>query len=119
MNVTKTVIALGAVVVLSGMSLSAMALGLKGAVPFKPDAARGHLTAVKLCTGCHIVDKEQTGTAQPGVPSFIYMANKPGQTEKALANTMIHPFPPMIDTHLTTHEIKDLSVYILSLKSAK
>ena len=98
---------------------AASAQDLKGKLPFKPDPARGHQTAIKLCTSCHLVDKEQIGTTQPGVPSFMQMANRPGQTSDKLATIMIHPFPPMIDTHLTTHEIKDISAYILSLKVPK
>ena len=85
--------------------------------PFKPDPARGHVAATKLCATCHIIDKRQAGPAQPGVPSFHYMANKPGQSSEKLGNVMIHPFPPMIDAHLTIHEIKDISAYILSLKT--
>ena len=119
MNLKKITIIgwVGAVLCMSGNAV--LAQDLKGKQPFKPDPARGHKTAIKLCTGCHIIDKGQTGSTQPGVPSFIYMANKPDQSSDKLANIMIHPFPPMIDTHLTTHEIKDISAYILSLKAPK
>ena len=110
------------IVVCTGLMLcvsGAVALAQDGKKPFKPNPARGYETATKLCTGCHIIDNGQTGTAQPGVPSFLYMANKSGQSSDKLASFMIHPFPPMVDAHLTTHEIKDISAYILSLKTAK
>ena len=101
----------------SGQTVKAQ--DLRNGLPFEPDPMRGYATAVKLCTGCHIIDLKQTGKAQPGVPSFLYMANKPMQTVRKLSDSMIHPYPPMIDTHLTMHEIKDISAYILSLKSDK
>ena len=112
-------LALPLTLALSATGLSLMAQDMRDGLPFKPDPVKGYQTAQKLCTGCHVIDKGQTGTAKPGVPSFLYMANKPDQTGEKLAHSMIHPFPPMIDTHLTTHEIKDISTYILSLKPAK
>jgi mono/diheme cytochrome c family protein len=119
MNFTKTMIAACMGMALCLPAQSILAQDMRDGLPFKPNPTKGYETALKLCAGCHVIDKEQTGTAQPGVPSFLYMANKMGQTNENLASTMIHPFPPMVDTHLTTHEIKDISVYILSLKSGK
>ncbi|MCP4934625.1 MAG: cytochrome c [bacterium] len=117
MNLTTVIVASGLALCVSIPLVQAQ--DLRGNRPFNPDPARGYQTASKLCTTCHIIDNGQIGTVQPGVPSFIHMANKPGQTSEKLAAIMIHPFPPMIDTHLTTHEIKDISAYILSLKSKK
>jgi mono/diheme cytochrome c family protein len=87
------------------------------AKPFVPDPVRGLETARKLCASCHIVEESQKGAAQPGIPSFRYMANRDGQSEANLRENMIHPFPPMTDTHLTLKEIKNISAYILSLKT--
>ncbi len=117
MKLTKAIIVTGLAVCASVPLVQAQ--DMRGNLPFKPDSVRGYQTATKLCTNCHIIDRGQTGMAQPGVPSFNYMANKPGQSSDKLATIMIHPFPPMIDAHLTTHEIKDISAYILSLKSKK
>jgi mono/diheme cytochrome c family protein len=117
MDIRKTAIALLMGIALCVSFVAAVAQDMRKGLPFEPDPARGHETALKLCTGCHVIDKMQTGTMQPGVPSFLFMANKPGQTYEELENNMIHPFPPMIDAHLTIHEIKDISAYILSLKS--
>lgn len=84
--------------------------------PFQPDPVQGHVVAVKLCASCHIVDDQQNGVAQPGIPSFMHIAASPGRDADYLAAKMIHPYPPMIDTHLTAHEIQHLSAYIQSLK---
>ena len=88
---------------------------MKVNVPFKADPARGHQTAQKLCASCHIVSKTQKGPVHDGVPSFSHIGNLGGQNMQRLAVVMIHPKKPMIDLHLTTHEIKDIAAYILSL----
>ena len=119
MSWKKQVMVVGAGIVLCISSTMVLAQDLKGKKLFKADPARGYGTATKLCTSCHIIDNGQTGTVQAGVPSFMYLANKQGQSSEKLEGIMIHPFAPMIDTHLTTHEIKDISAYILSLKPSK
>lgn len=105
----------------------ALACGLAGAPsraqegpdlppPFEPKPERGRVLATKLCTSCHIVSPEQDGVAQAGIPSFMAIAGSPGRDERYLVNKMMHPFPPMIDAHLSDHEMRDLSSYIQSLK---
>lgn len=116
MKLIKAVIAAALGIMLFVPAPFAKAQDMRDGLPFEADPVRGHETATKLCTSCHIIDTAQTGTTQPGVPSFRYIASKPEQSLDKLARTMIHPFPPMIDAHLTNHEIKDISAYIMTLK---
>ena len=101
MNVPNIAIAGGMLIALWASANMALAEDPRGKIAFKPDPSRGHQTAMKLCTGCHVIDRQQTGTVQPGVPSFVYMANKQRQSPEKLAAALIHPFPPMIETHLS------------------
>jgi hypothetical protein len=63
---------------------------------------------------------EPKGSAQKaltaGIPSFMVIANKDGQSESKLKAFMLGPHPPMPQVQLTTHELDNLASYILSLK---
>lgn len=81
------------------------------------DTATGKQLAEKLCSNCHIVapgkDQQQV-TA--GIPSFMAVAKKDGQTAEKIAGFIIIPHPPMPEIQLTNHEIANLAAYIMLLK---
>ena len=84
-----------------------------------PSPKVGHLLAEKLCASCHIVGAQAAGASVPAdVPSFVAIANKPGQTAEAIAGRIVIPHPPMPQIHLTRNEIADLAAYILSLRKS-
>jgi mono/diheme cytochrome c family protein len=83
-----------------------------------PDAAKGRALAEKLCVSCHIVaEKAANATVSADVPSFVSIANKPGQTAEAIAGRIVLPHPPMPKIQLTRSEIADIATYISSLKA--
>lgn len=82
-----------------------------------PDAKAGQAVAKKLCTSCHMVGKQSaTASVLADVPSFVAIANKPGQSAESIAGRIVVPHPPMPRIHLSRNEIADLAAYILSLR---
>ncbi len=81
-----------------------------------PDAKTGKQIAEKLCVGCHIVGPTAEGTVPADVPSFMRIANEPGQSAETIAGAIVIPHPPMPTIHLTREEIGDIAAYILTLK---
>ncbi|HWK33211.1 MAG TPA: cytochrome c [Hyphomicrobium sp.] len=81
-----------------------------------PDAKTGKQIAEKLCVGCHIVGPIAEGTVPADVPSFMRIANEPGQSAERIAGAIVIPHPPMPTIHLTREEIGDVAAYILTLK---
>ncbi len=108
----------GGLALLAGVLIAA--LGLSGdpvRAQIHPDAKTGHQIASKLCTGCHIVDREAaSATVSADVPSFEAIANKPGQTAETIAGRIVIPHPPMPKIQLTREEIGDVAAYIMTLR---
>lgn len=84
--------------------------------PPQPDPARGQALAERLCSNCHEVGPGQSANAKVEPPSFRAIARRPGQTAEGLAGKIIVPHPEMPAVPVTLPEIRDLVVYILSLK---
>ena len=85
-----------------------------------PDIKTGHEIASKLCSGCHIVGEEAAKASVPAdVPTFMEIADKPGQTAETIAGRIVVPHPPMPTIDLTREEIGDVAVYIMSLRDSK
>jgi len=105
-------------VLLAGIVIASFALtGRTALAQIGPDPKAGQDLAEKLCTSCHIVSKQAaSASVSADVPSFIAIANKPGQTAEAIAGRIVIPHPPMPQIHLTRNEIADLAAYILSLR---
>ncbi len=80
------------------------------------DARRGRELATRLCTNCHVVDRQASGPVRADVPGFPAIANRAGVTAERLAGAIIIPHPAMPGVQLTTAEIRDIVAYILSLK---
>ncbi len=79
-------------------------------------AGLGLETAKIWCVQCHVVEPDGTGTAQGAAPTFNEVANRAGQTVEKTENWLIDPHPPMPDLLLAREDIRNLSLYILSLK---
>ena len=80
------------------------------------NSQRGYELAARLCTNCHVIDRQASGTIRTDVPSFPAIANRPEATAEHLAGKIIVPHPAMPGVPLTVAEIRDIVAYILSLK---
>ena len=84
-----------------------------------PDPENGQALARKLCVACHLIENATDGVTQADVPSFSAIANRPNQSVEALTNWLMAPHAPMPDPHLTRKEIRDLTGYIIFLRTAQ
>lgn len=81
-----------------------------------PDVENGNKLARTLCTTCHLIGEPTEHPVPADVPSFVSIANRPGQTLDHLSNWLTEPHPPMPNLNLTRTEIRNLSGYIFSLR---
>ena len=82
------------------------------------DPSRGHDIARQSCSSCHLVDLEQRGPVPDGIPSFMALAARPGETENDLLGSLINPpHPQMPSTPLDRQQMRDTVAYILSLRA--
>jgi cytochrome c len=86
-----------------------------GEVPTS-SAQAGRETALRACSGCHLVGDSDPKQAPEGVPTFRSLARNQAITEARLRGFLHAPHPPMPDLALTRREIDDLVSYILSLR---
>ena len=77
----------------------------------------GRQLALRLCSGCHVVEGKADATAPAGLPSFRGIANRPDQTAERIRNVLINPHLPMPDMQLSRHEIDKLLAYVDSLRA--
>ncbi|CCB64553.1 MULTISPECIES: hypothetical protein [unclassified Hyphomicrobium] len=84
-----------------------------------PDIENGNNLARKLCTSCHLIGEPANAPVPSDVPTFAGIANQPGQTLDHLATWLTRPHPPMPNLNLTRIEIRDLTGYIMSLRTEK
>ncbi len=80
------------------------------------DPARGRDVASRLCTSCHVIDRDATTPMRADIPSFAAIARRTGATAEHLAGRIIVPHPVMPGVALTAQEIRDIVAYILTLK---
>ncbi|KAB2847924.1 MAG: cytochrome c [Hyphomicrobiaceae bacterium] len=97
--------------------LLAAGFALAQGPPPPPDIAKGRELAERSCSSCHLTGPTASGPIVPNVPPFSAIANFPGQSPERIAGKIIIPHPFMPTLNLTMREIRDLSAYILSLKS--
>lgn len=82
------------------------------------DPQRGRELARRLCTTCHVIDRDaSTPSRTADVPSFPAIADRAGVTAAWIAGAIIIPHPAMPDVRLTMQEVRDVVAYILSLKN--
>lgn len=80
------------------------------------DPQRGREFSMRLCTACHVTDRQTSGPVRTDVPSFPTIADRSGVTAEHLAGRIIVPHPAMPGVPLTAAEIRDIVAYILSLR---
>jgi mono/diheme cytochrome c family protein len=82
------------------------------------DLRQGRRLALDVCASCHAVRRGQTQSPLPTAQSFEEIANTPGMTTAALAfwlTAASHPAMPNLI--LSSQQLHDVSVYILSLRN--
>ena len=84
-----------------------------------PDIENGNKLARTLCTACHLIGEPANAPVPTDFPSFVSIANRPNQSTDHLLTWLTQPHPPMPNINLTRKEIRDLSGYILSLRTEK
>lgn len=100
----------GATVIALGIALPVMAQQEEG------DPAAGHELALQLCTACHIVGSEASGSDV--APPFPVIAKDPDVTLTEL-HAWIGPAHPMLpDLALTPQQIADINAYLDTLHAA-
>lgn len=91
--------------------------GLPGVEDKTVDVSSGLELARTLCKSCHLIGDDASASVQADVPSFVQIANTTNQSAESLTRWLIEPHAPMPNLNLTRKEIRDLSGYILSLRS--
>ncbi|MCL9998978.1 MAG: cytochrome c [Erythrobacter sp.] len=71
------------------------------------------------CGGCHAVEPPFL-SANPASPSFAAIANRPGLSEKSLADWLVdaHNYPEDMDFTLTRKQIDQIAAYMVTLREA-
>ena len=77
---------------------------------------QGRELAQLWCRNCHLIDREGAGYVQSGVPTFVEIADRTGQTRQGIKLFLVDPHPPMPNLNLSRDEIENLTSYILSLR---
>lgn len=84
----------------------------------EPSADRGRDLAMRFCATCHLAPNATTSVPS-GIPSLRAIANKPGQTAQQIEFVLVNPHPPMPDANLTRGEIRDIILFLDTLRSDK
>ena len=110
------------VAVASVLAVSVLRFDAGNAAPTTPrtDPGKGRALAERVCVTCHVVSNEAaTSTVAADVPSFVAIANKPGQSMETLAGRIVVPHPPMPAIALSREEIANVVAYIMTLRDEK
>ena len=98
-----------------GAALGALVAALPAAAQERGDPAAGHELASKLCTACHIVGTERTGSDV--APPFAALAQDPDIALTELHAWRSGPMHPILSNlALTTKQIADVNAYLDSLR---
>ena len=81
------------------------------------DVAKGRALARTLCAQCHLNEGQGEKEGPMGVPGFVAVANRPGQTYGGIVRWLKAVPPMMPDHHLTLDEIDYLAAFIMSLRT--
>lgn len=76
----------------------------------------GFERAKQWCAHCHLVGPGAGAVAQIDVPSFESIAARPHQSLENIENRILNPHPPMPDLQLSREVLRELALYIMSLK---
>lgn len=80
------------------------------------DTASGRNLALRICSDCHVVAKEQARPATDGAPPFAAVARQPSTTALSLRVFLQSSHRNMPNLILSPREIDDLLSYVLSLR---
>jgi mono/diheme cytochrome c family protein len=98
------------------LAVGTLAVGLLASTPpalaQSPDVAAGRVLAERWCSGCHLVDAQQT-EGNDGVPTFRAIGRKEW-TDLKFSMAMASPHPPMPTLDLTRRELADLLAFVRS-----
>ena len=94
--------------------LLALAAGLPDAAA--DDVAKGRKLARALCAQCHLNEGQGEKQGAMGIPGFIAVANRTGQTFDGIVSWLKSVPPMMPNHHLTQDEMFDLAAFIMSLR---
>jgi mono/diheme cytochrome c family protein len=83
------------------------------------DIAKGRELAYTLCAQCHLNEGQGEKEGPMGVPGFVAVANRPGQTYGGIVRWLKAVPPMMPDHHLTLDEIDALAAFIMSLRAER
>jgi mono/diheme cytochrome c family protein len=99
------------------ISAAARLAGAQHATEASPE--KGYDLAQKFCQGCHLIESGAgtNSTTSVGVPTFRFIANRPGQTGEHITNVLIQPHAAMPDIRLTREEILNLLSYLETLRT--
>ena len=74
-------------------------------------------TAKTWCVNCHLTSPDSAGTAQSDVPTFPEIANRDDQSPSKIDGFLFAPRHPMPRLDLSREEIRNLTAYIMSLRT--
>jgi mono/diheme cytochrome c family protein len=80
------------------------------------DTAKGRELAQALCAQCHLNEGQGEKQGAMGIPGFVAVANRPGQTFDGIVLWLKSVPPMMPNHHLTQDEMFALAAYIMSLR---
>ena len=102
-----------------GGLVSVLALAAQPAAAADSEAAKGRELAQALCASCHLNDGQGEKQGPMGVPGFVAVANRPGQTVEGIV-MWLKVVPPMMPNHrLTQDEMFALAAYIMTLREER
>lgn len=80
-------------------------------------AKMGLEVAKTWCANCHLASRESTSAVQTDVPTFPEIADRDDQSASKIENFLFAPTHPMPKLDLSREEIRNLTAYILSLRT--
>ena len=83
---------------------------------FAQSPERGAELAKRWCASCHVVERSPAPAPANGLPTFVALANAPGQTADHLRAAMNPQHSRMPDFALSRRQQDDLIAYIYSLR---
>ena len=93
-----------------------LALSFALAAAAADDTAKGRELAQALCAQCHLNEGQGEKQGAMGIPGFVAVANRPGQTFDGIVLWLKSVPPVMPNHHLTQDEMFALAAYIMSLR---
>ena len=105
---------------LTGLAFLAATAGTSLAAEDAANSVRakmGFEIAKTWCVNCHLPARESTAATQTDVPTFPEIADRSDQSASKIENFLFAPTHPMPKLDLSREEIKNLTAYILSLRT--